>query len=40
MGQVMGEATSRLDSTVSSTGVVMGTWEPAGELVPGWFARD
>ena len=40
MGQVMGEATSRLDSTVSSTGVVMGTWEPAGELVPGSFARD
>ena len=29
-----------VDSTVSSTGVVMGTWEPAGELVPGSFARD
>jgi hypothetical protein len=40
MGQVMGEVPSRLDSTVSSTGVVMGTWEPAGELVPGSFARD
>jgi hypothetical protein len=35
-----GRGPSRLDSTVSSTGVVMGTWEPAGELVPGSFARD
>jgi dihydrofolate reductase len=25
------------DSTVSSTGVVMGTWQPAGEIVPGSF---
>jgi dihydrofolate reductase len=29
-----------VDSTVSSTGVVMGTWEPAGELATGSFARD
>ena len=29
-----------VDSTVSSTGVVMGSWEPAGELVPKSFARD
>jgi dihydrofolate reductase len=26
-----------VDHTTSSTGVVMGTWEPAGELVPGSF---
>jgi dihydrofolate reductase len=26
-----------VDSKVSSTGVVMGTWEPAGELVTGTF---
>jgi dihydrofolate reductase len=26
-----------VDSTVSTTGVVMGTWEPAGELVTGSF---
>jgi dihydrofolate reductase len=25
------------DSKVSSTGVIMGTWQPAGELVPGTF---
>ena len=25
------------DSKVSSTGVVMGTWQPAGEIVPGSF---
>lgn len=29
-----------LDSTVSSTGVVMGTYEPAGELVTGTFEPD
>lgn len=29
-----------LDSRVSSTGVVMGTYEPAGEIVTGSFARD
>ena len=29
-----------VDSKVSSTGVVMGTWEPAGELATGTFARD
>ena len=26
------------DSKVSSTGVVMGTWQPAGEIAPGSFA--
>jgi dihydrofolate reductase len=26
-----------VDSKVSSTGVIMGTWQPAGELVPGSF---
>jgi dihydrofolate reductase len=26
-----------VDSKVSSTGVVMGTWQPAGEIVPGSF---
>jgi dihydrofolate reductase len=29
-----------LDSKVSTTGVVMGTWEPAGELVTGTFAPE
>jgi dihydrofolate reductase len=29
-----------VDSKVSSTGVVMGTWEPAGELTTGTFARE
>jgi dihydrofolate reductase len=29
-----------VDSTVSSTGVVMGTWEPAGEVPTGSFAPD
>jgi hypothetical protein len=29
-----------LDSTVSTTGVVMGTYEPAGEIVTGSFAQD
>jgi dihydrofolate reductase len=29
-----------VDSTVSSTGVVIGTYEPAGELVTGTFALD
>ena len=29
-----------VDSTVSSTGVVMGTYEPAGDVVTGSFARD
>ena len=29
-----------LHSTVSSTGVVIGTYEPAGEIVPGSFALD
>jgi dihydrofolate reductase len=29
-----------VDHKVSTTGVVMGTWEPAGELVTGSFALD
>ncbi|GAA1246188.1 hypothetical protein GCM10009609_07010 [Pseudonocardia aurantiaca] len=29
-----------LDNTVSRSGVVMGTYEPAGELVTGSFALD
>ncbi len=29
-----------VDSKLSSTGVVMGTWEPAGELATGTFARE
>jgi dihydrofolate reductase len=29
-----------VDSTVSTTGVVIGTYEPAGELVTGTFALD
>jgi dihydrofolate reductase len=29
-----------VDNTVSSTGVVMGTWEPAGEVPTGSFAPD
>ncbi len=29
-----------VDSKVSSTGVIMGTWEPAGELATGTFARE
>src|SRR5215213_39977 len=29
-----------LDSTVSTTGVVMGSYEPAGEIVTGSFAQD
>ena len=29
-----------VDSTVSSTGVMMCTYEPAGEVVPGTFAQD
>jgi dihydrofolate reductase len=29
-----------VDSKVSTTGVVMGTWEPVGELVTGSFAQD
>ena len=29
-----------VDSTVSSTGVVIGTYEPAGEIVTGSFALD
>jgi dihydrofolate reductase len=29
-----------VDSKVSTTGVVMGTWEPAGELVTGSFGSD
>ncbi len=29
-----------VDSTVSTTGVVMGTYEPAGDLVTGTFALD
>ena len=28
------------DSKVSTTGVVMGTYEPAGEIVTGSFARE
>jgi dihydrofolate reductase len=29
-----------VDSKVSTTGVVMGTYEPAGEIVTGSFALD
>jgi dihydrofolate reductase len=29
-----------VDSKVSTTGVVMGTWEPAGEVVTGSFAPE
>ena len=29
-----------VDSTISTTGVVIGTYEPAGEIVTGSFARD
>ena len=29
-----------VDSKLSSTGVVMGTWKPAGELATGTFARE
>jgi dihydrofolate reductase len=29
-----------VDGKVSTTGVVMGTYEPAGEIVTGSFARD
>jgi dihydrofolate reductase len=29
-----------VDSKVSTTGVVMGTWEPAGEVVTGSFAQE
>ncbi len=29
-----------VDSVVSTTGVVIGTYEPAGEIVPGSFAQD
>jgi dihydrofolate reductase len=29
-----------VDSRVSTTGVVMGTWEPAGEIVTGSFGSD
>lgn len=29
-----------IDSTVSSTGVVIGTYQPAGELVTGSFALE
>jgi dihydrofolate reductase len=29
-----------VDSKVSSTGVVIGTYEPAGEIVTGSFALD
>jgi dihydrofolate reductase len=29
-----------VDSTVSTTGVVIGTYEPAGEVVTGSFAQD
>ena len=29
-----------VDSVVSTTGVVMGTYEPAGEIVLGSFAQD
>jgi dihydrofolate reductase len=29
-----------VDSTVSTTGVVIGTYEPAGEIVPGSFAAE
>jgi dihydrofolate reductase len=31
---------SLVDSKVSTTGVVMGTWEPAGEVVTGTFAQE
>jgi dihydrofolate reductase len=33
-------ALNLVDSTVSSTGVVIGTYEPAGEIVTGSFALD
>ena len=29
-----------VDHKVSTTGVVMGTYEPAGEIVTGSFAQD
>jgi hypothetical protein len=29
-----------IDSTASASGVVMGTYQPAGELVTGTFALD
>ena len=29
-----------LDSTVSTTGVVIGTYEPAGEIITGSFAAE
>jgi hypothetical protein len=29
-----------VDSTLSTTGVVMATFEPAGEVVPGSFALE
>ena len=29
-----------VDSTVSTTGVVIGTYEPAGDIVPGSFALE
>lgn len=29
-----------VDSTVSTTGVMIGTYEPAGEIVTGSFALD
>jgi dihydrofolate reductase len=29
-----------VDTMVSSTGVVIGTYEPAGEIVTGSFAQD
>ena len=50
MGAVMGQAMSEpfdlvrgrrtYDSVVSTTGVVIGTYEPAGDLVTGTFAVD
>ena len=33
-------ALTLVDSTVSTTGVVIGTYEPAGELVTGSIPRD
>ncbi len=39
MGEVM-SGLKLVDSTVSTTGVVIGTYEPAGAIVTGSFALD
>ncbi len=38
--QTVPSALKLVDSTVSTTGVVIGTYEPAGEIVTGSFALD